>query len=127
MPCIFLVIYIYIMYSCFFLIWNCHLDVCSRIRFICKAFLRPVLTYGFTAWISSSADIYKKLQILDRHTLRIAYRVKLSNPTRELYNRITFRHLLYHLETLRLKYIIQGYDAQHPLLIDIIQTQHTEQ
>jgi len=91
-----------------------------------KAFLRPVLTYGFTAWINASHDVYKKLQILERHALRIAYRVKLPSPTRELYDRINFPHLLYHLETLRLKYIRQRYDTQHPLLTDIIQTQQND-
>ena len=89
-----------------------------------KAFLRPVLTYGFTSWIAASPIIYKKLQILERHALRIAFRVKLPSPTQELYDRISFPHLLFHLETLRQRYIAKRLEHQHPLLQDIIHS-HT--
>jgi len=90
-----------------------------------KAFLRPVLTYGFPAWISTDVKFYKKLQILERHALRIAYRVKLPSPTHELYERITFPHLLLHLEKLRTKYITRRYEENHLLLHDIIQNHET--
>jgi len=88
-----------------------------------KAFLRPVLTYGYTAWINANPAIYNKLQILERHALRIAYRIKLPSPTQELYNKLTFPHLLYHLESLRLRYTRKRFDTQHPLFTDIIRTQ----
>jgi len=63
-----------------------------------KAFLRPVLTYRFTAWINASHDVFKKLQILERRALRIAYRLTLPSPSRELYDRKIFPHLLCHLK-----------------------------
>jgi hypothetical protein len=85
-----------------------------------KVFLRPVLTYGYTAWIAANTQIYKKLQILERHALRIAFRIKLPSPTQELYDRINFPHLLLHLETLRTKYITQHMNADHPLFQDIL-------
>jgi len=85
-----------------------------------KVFLRPVLTYGLTAWIAADHRIYRQLQILERHALRIAYRIKLPSPTQELYNRITFPHLLLHLETLRTKYIQNRYETHHPLFYDIL-------
>jgi hypothetical protein len=85
-----------------------------------KVFLRPVLTYGFTAWMAAHWFFYLKLQILERHALRIAYRVKLPSPTAELYERTPFPHILYHLEKLRMKYIHQRIEQNHPLLLDTI-------
>jgi len=87
-----------------------------------KVFLRPVLTYGFTAWTAAPHRIYHQLQILERHALRIAYRIQLPSPTRELYERLTFPHLLLHLETLRTRYISNRFDSQHPLFHDTLST-----
>jgi hypothetical protein len=83
-----------------------------------KAFLRPVLTYGHIAWTAAPESFYQKLKVLERHAFRIAYRIKLPSPTVELYARIDFPHILFHLETLRTRYITQRYDTHHPLLLD---------
>lgn len=85
-----------------------------------KAFLRPVLTYGHLAWINAPASFYKKLQIFERHALRIAYRIRLPSPTSALYDRISFPHILYHLETKRQKYFTTRYEDAHPLVMDTI-------
>ena len=82
-----------------------------------KVFLRPVLTYGFTAWINAPPAFYEKLKILERHALRIAYRISLPSPTAELYARMPFPHILHHLEQLRLRYISKRFDTNHPLLL----------
>ena len=69
--------------------WGLHSDTVLNTY---KVFLRPALTFGHMAWISAPHRIYRQLQILERHALRIAYRIKLPSPTRELYERITFPH-----------------------------------
>jgi len=58
-----------------------------------KAFRRPVLTYGHTAWLCAPLSFYRKLNILERHAFRIAYRIKLPSPTADLYARIDFPHI----------------------------------
>jgi hypothetical protein len=83
-----------------------------------KVFLRPVLTYGFTAWIAAAWYFYHKLKVLERHALRIAFRIPLPSPTAELYHRTPFPHILFHLEQLRTNYIRTRYDSDHPLLLD---------
>jgi len=85
-----------------------------------KVFLRPVLTYGFTASILAACFFYLKLQILERHTLRTAHRIILPSPTDELYDRTPFPHILYHLEQLRHKFIRIRLEVHHPLLLDTI-------
>jgi len=92
-----------------------------------KVFLRPVLTYGLTAWIAASHHIYHKLQILERHALRIAFRIKLPSPTQELYNRITFPHLLLHIEKLRIRYITNRLETNHILFHDILHSHDQQQ
>jgi len=85
-----------------------------------KVFLRPVLTYGFTAWISAALFFYHKVKVLERHALRTAFRIRLPSPTAELYDRTPFPHILYHLEQLRLKYIRQRLESHHPLLFETL-------
>ena len=87
-----------------------------------KVFLRPVLTYGFTAWIAANHNFYRKLQILERHALRLAYRIQLPSPTQELYDRINFPHLLLHLETLRLRYVAKRFETNQILFHDTLHT-----
>lgn len=43
----------------------------------------------------------------------------------QLCDRITLPHLIFHLETLRQKYIKKRYNTQHPILTETINTQHT--
>lgn len=86
-----------------------------------KAFLRPVLTYGHTAWVSAPQSFYTKLKILERHAFRIAHRIKLPSPTADLYARVTIPNILFHIETLRLRYVTGRYENNHPLLLDTIQ------
>jgi len=86
-----------------------------------KAFLRPVLTFGHTAWVSAPQSFYNKLKILEHHAFRIAHRIKLPSPTDDLYARVTIPHILFHLEALGLKYITSRYENNHPLLLDTIQ------
>jgi len=89
-----------------------------------KAFLRPVLTFGHTAWVSASQSFYEKLKILERHAFRIAHRIKLPSPTDDLYARVYMNIcyiFLFHLETLRLKYITGRYENNQPQLLDAIQ------
>jgi hypothetical protein len=87
-----------------------------------KVFLRPILTYGFTAWVSAALFFYHKLQILERHALRTAFRIKLPSPTAELYARTPFPHILYHLEHLRIKFTQQRLSVHHPLLLETLHT-----
>jgi len=87
-----------------------------------KTFLRPLLTYGFTAWVSASAKYYERLKILERHALRTAYRIKLPSPTQELYNRINFPEITAHIASLRYNYIAKRIGTDHPLMQDIIRT-----
>ena len=99
--------------------WGLHPDTVLRTY---KAFLRPVLEYGHIAWITAGPTFYNKLKILERHALRIAFRVTLPSPTRDLYAKLTFPHVLYHIERLRLNYIASRLNNHHPLLIDTMET-----
>jgi len=83
-------------------------------------FLRSCLVYGNIAWITAGNRFYKRLRILERHALRIAYRIKLPSPTQLLYDRITFPEILKHLEKLRLNYITKRWTKAHPTLLDTI-------
>jgi len=83
-----------------------------------KAFLRPVFTYGHVAWISAPQKFCNKLKILERHAFHIVHRIKLPSPTADLYVRITIPHIQFHIESLRQRYIIKGYETFHPLLLD---------
>jgi len=42
----------------------------------------------------------------------------LPNPTADLYARIDFPHILFHLEKLRTRYITQRYETNHSLLLN---------
>ena len=85
-----------------------------------KVFLRPLLTFGFTAWISAASYFYDHLKVFERHALRIAYRIQLPSPTRELYDRLTFPYILEHIEALRIKFIRKKLDTNQLLFLDTI-------
>lgn len=82
--------------------------------------MRPVLTYGHAAWISAPTNFYNKLAILERHALRLAFRIQLPSPTRYLYEMIDFPQLLSHLEQLRSRFIANRIETQHPMFLDIL-------
>lgn len=86
-----------------------------------KVFMRPTLSHGHIAWLSAPIEFYEKLAIMERHALRLAYRIKLPSPTRLLYERIDFPHIRQHLEKIRTKYILKHIPESHPIILDIFQ------
>ena len=82
--------------------------------------MRACLAHGHTAWISAPEAFYNRLQIIERHAFRLAFRIRLPSPTAALYDRISFPTILQHLESLRTKYITKGIENGNSILLDTI-------
>ena len=86
-----------------------------------KAFYRPILTYGHIAWSNAPPQFYERLSILERHVIRLAYRIKLPYPNFLTYQHIDFPTIVEHLADLRVRYIQARIMAQHPLFLATMQ------
>lgn len=87
-----------------------------------KMFLRPVLTFGHIAWCSASSQFYERLNIIERHAIRLAYRIQLPYPNYLTYEHIDFPTISRHLTQLRLQYIRSRITTDHPLYLSTLRS-----
>lgn len=82
--------------------------------------MRSILTFGHIAWCSAPDKFYQRLEIMERHAVRLAHRLRLPYPNVDLYTRMDFPRLTQHIATLRRSFLEKRLTINHEVLLDTI-------